>query len=131
MFNSTVIKFYHYLCQEVKNSTSKKALVIGINEYDNLETLNFCKNDGNAMLSLLSSCRYQIDKHKKLIGYVTWAEMREEIINFFTDPSVDIRIRYYSTILVTRYQTQMAKYISQPLKLTMNTLTTKEFLSMN
>lgn len=79
--------------------TAKRALVIGISDYNNLELLNFCKNDGNAMFDLLSVSGYQIDDNHNLIGYVTWEKMRDGIINFFTNSRIkptDTLLFYYS-----------------------------------
>ena len=76
-----------------------RALVIGISDYDDLEPLKFCKNDGVAMLDILSSLGYQINNSSNLIGYVTWQNMRDGIINFFTDSRVkptDTLLFYYS-----------------------------------
>lgn len=74
-------------------------MIIGISDYDSLEPLTFCKNDGNAMIDLLSSQGYQINNNHNLIGYVTWQKMRDGIINFFTDSSIrptDTLLFYYS-----------------------------------
>jgi uncharacterized caspase-like protein len=51
------------------------------------------------MLNVLSSYGYQIDNRNKLIGYVKWAEMHDEIINFFTNSKIkptDTLLFYYS-----------------------------------
>ena len=76
-----------------------RALVIGISDYDSLERLDFCKNDGNAMFNLLSSRGYHINNSHNLVGYVTWETMRDAIINFFTDSCIkpsDTLLFYYS-----------------------------------
>jgi uncharacterized caspase-like protein len=79
--------------------TTKRALVIGISDYDSLEHLDFCRDDGEAMSNLLSSHGYRINADHNLVGYVTWEKMREAIINFFTDPKIkptDTLLFYYS-----------------------------------
>jgi uncharacterized caspase-like protein len=51
------------------------------------------------MLKVLSSCGYQIDNRNRLIGYVKWSEMHDEIINFFTNSKIkptDTLLLYYS-----------------------------------
>jgi hypothetical protein len=36
-----------------RGESEKRALVIGISDYDNLEPLSFCKNDGQEMSNTL------------------------------------------------------------------------------
>lgn len=79
--------------------SNRKALVIAISEYDNLNNLSFCANDGLAVHKLLSSQNYHIPEHCKLIGRVESQVLRETIIDFFSDPSVapdDTLLFYYS-----------------------------------
>jgi type I restriction-modification system DNA methylase subunit len=80
-------------------TTSHRALIIGISDYDNLEPLKFCKNDAIAMHAILSSYGYRIYGSRKLSGYVSWENMQEGIINFFTDSTMkpsDTLLFYYS-----------------------------------
>jgi hypothetical protein len=64
----------------------KKALIISVSDYiSGLQTLDFCKNDGQDTYQLLKSLKYKIAENHKLIGHVTHESMREAIINFFTD----------------------------------------------
>jgi tetratricopeptide (TPR) repeat protein len=80
------------------NDAKKKALVIGISDYNNLQSLDFCKNDGNAISEVLASLGYKIDT-SQLIGYVQWQTMRDAIFDFFADPNIkpdDTLIFYYS-----------------------------------
>lgn len=77
----------------------RRALIIGISDYDKLQNLSFCKNDGNSIYKTLSWGDYIIPNDRKLIGRINWAEMRNAIIDFFVDPSIspeDILIFYYS-----------------------------------
>ena len=76
---------------------NKKALVIGISDYSNLQSLHFCKNDGETMHKILNSLNYEI--FDNLIGYVKWDIMRDAIFDFFTDTRIkpnDTLIFYYS-----------------------------------
>jgi Caspase domain len=77
----------------------RRALIIGISDYNNLQQLSFCKNDGNSMYKTLCWGGYIIPNDRKLIGRINWAEMRKAIIDFFVDSSIspeDILIFYYS-----------------------------------
>ena len=76
---------------------NKKALVIGISDYSNLQSLHFCKNDGETMYKILSSLNYEL--FDNLIGYVKWDIMRDAIFDFFSDPNIkpsDTLIFYHS-----------------------------------
>jgi len=81
-----------------RGQSKKRALVIGISNYDNLEALSFCNNDGDEMYELLRSLDYEITNDKKLTGTIKWAEMREAIIKFFTQnvKSKDTLLFYFS-----------------------------------
>ena len=71
---------------EVVTSEVKKALIVSVSEYSSrLQTLDFCKNDGQDTYQLLKSLKYEITDNHKLIGHVTYESMREAIIDFFTD----------------------------------------------
>ena len=82
--------------------STRKALVVSVSSYlsnTNLRTLSFCKNDGEAMYSVLKSLGYQISENCKLIGEVKYEQMREAIIDFFTDAenkADDTLLFYYS-----------------------------------
>ena len=74
-----------------------KALVIGISDYNHLQSLDFCKNDGETISKILKSLNYKI--FDTLIGYVKWDIMRDAIFDFFEDPKInpnDTLIFYYS-----------------------------------
>jgi tetratricopeptide (TPR) repeat protein len=82
-----------------RNGGSKKAIIIGISEYDLLQPLNFCKTDGIKMYELLRSLGYEIQENHKLIGKVRREEMRDAIIDFFRNRNVkprDMLLFYYS-----------------------------------
>ena len=46
----------------------KKALVVGISDYTNLQKLDFCRNDGKEVCDVLTSLDYEISDKNKLIG---------------------------------------------------------------
>lgn len=78
---------------------NKRALIIGISDYDKLQPLTFCRNDATGMSVLLSSLGYEIAEDTKLSGYVHWQDMRDTIIEYFSNPKVrrdDTVIFYYS-----------------------------------
>jgi hypothetical protein len=78
---------------------SKKAIVIGISDYDLLQPLDFCKTDGTEMYDLLRSLGYEIPDRHKLIGRVEREGMRDAIIDFFRNRNVrprDTLLFYYS-----------------------------------
>jgi tetratricopeptide (TPR) repeat protein len=72
----------------------KKALIIGISNYDSLEPLEFCDNDSREMSRLLLSLGYQIND--TLSGYVKWDKMRDAIYEFFGN---DKAIKHEDTLL--------------------------------
>jgi hypothetical protein len=49
-------------------SAQRKALIIGISDYSNLQQLDFCKNDGTEIYDVLSSLGYEISDNNKLVG---------------------------------------------------------------
>jgi hypothetical protein len=49
-------------------SAQRKALVIDISDYTNLQKIGFCKNDGTAIYKVLSSLGCEISNKCKLIG---------------------------------------------------------------
>jgi uncharacterized caspase-like protein len=78
---------------------SKKAIVIAVSDYDLLQPLSFCKNDGNEMANLLKSLNYEIQESHELIGRVKWDDLRCAIIDFFRNRTVkpkDTLFFYYS-----------------------------------
>jgi Caspase domain len=80
---------------------TKRALIIGVSEYnsDNVQELEFCKNDGRKMGEVLKSIHYEIPENYGLIGYVKFEEMRDAIYDFFDRSKSrvdDILILYYS-----------------------------------
>jgi Caspase domain len=76
----------------------KKALVVGISEYTNdLQTLGFCKKDGEEMYKLLKNLGYEITS--ALIGDVNWITMRTALLQFFTNRNIkpnDTLLFYFS-----------------------------------
>ena len=82
-----------------RNGWSKKAIIIGISDYDILRPLNFCKTDGIKMNELLGSLGYEILENHRLIGRVNREDMRDAIIDFFRNRNVkpkDTLLFYYS-----------------------------------
>jgi hypothetical protein len=73
-------------------------LVIGVSEYEKLEPLNFCKNDGRDMVDALHGLGYDIPKNNSLMGYVRWDDMRDAIYDFFTEETKpqDTLLMYFS-----------------------------------
>jgi len=77
--------------------TRKKALLIGVSEYDFNDPLKFCTNDAEEVSKILTGLEYEIPN--KLTGYVEWSSMRDTIIDFFSDRYVkldDTLLFYYS-----------------------------------
>jgi hypothetical protein len=62
-------------------SEQKKALVIGISDYTELERLDFCKNDGRNVLKILGRIGYNISDKNKLIGKVRIEKLRKAAIS--------------------------------------------------
>src|SRR5215212_4123429 len=81
------------------NHTRRRAMVVGISDYDILPSLNFCENDGHGMNSTLASLDYKIADGHAVIGTVTGDKMRDKVIDFFLDADVnpsDLLLFYYS-----------------------------------
>ncbi len=81
------------------SKAKKRALIVGISSYEQLQPLEFCKKDGEQMYLLLKNLGYEIQKDHKLIGDVNWETLRNAIINFFTDKTIkskDTLLFYFS-----------------------------------
>lgn len=81
------------------SQAKKKALVIGVSHYNNLQPLDLCKNDAEELLRVLSEQRYEIPENRRLIGEVPYETMRKAINGFFSDSSngrEDTLIFYFS-----------------------------------
>ena len=77
----------------------RKALVIGISEYTNLQKLDFCKNDGKEVSEVLSSLGYEISDKFKLVGEAKGEKVRDAIYDFFDNINNnldDTLLFYYS-----------------------------------
>jgi hypothetical protein len=79
----------------------KKALIIGISEYDDneIQSLGFCRNDGEKIYEILKSISYKIPENYKLVGRVQFETMRDTIYDFFDNANTkadDTLIFYYS-----------------------------------
>jgi len=82
-----------------KNREIKKALIIGVSQYDNLPQLGLCKNDAEEMYEVLQSQGYEIGEYQKLVRYVTFNDLWDKIHDFFQDPflkSKDTLFFYFS-----------------------------------
>lgn len=71
------------------NEEKKKALIVSVSDYANLENLDFCKKDGEKMYDTLSNLGYDIPENKKLIGTVQDVTFKKAIIDFFRTTSND------------------------------------------
>jgi len=78
---------------------AKKALIISLSEYEGLEQLEFCQNDGEAIYKTLKGLGYEIPDNRLLIGKASGSEVRAAIIDFFRDDTVktsDTLLFYFS-----------------------------------
>jgi hypothetical protein len=83
----------------ISTGAQKKALVVGISDYTNLQKLDFCKNDGKEVYDVLTSLGYEISDENKLIGKAMGAKVKDAIYDFFddkTDNPDDTLLFYYS-----------------------------------
>jgi tetratricopeptide (TPR) repeat protein len=81
------------------SDSAKKALIISLSEYDGLEKLEFCQNDGEAMYKILKDLGYEIPDNRFLTGKANGSEIRNAIIDFFRDDTVktsDTLLFYFS-----------------------------------
>jgi tetratricopeptide (TPR) repeat protein len=75
----------------------KKALIVAISDYINLQKLNFCQRDGEEMFELLTRLEYEIPV--RLIGNIKSDVMKDAIYDFFSNPRIksdDTLLFYYS-----------------------------------
>ena len=63
----------------------RKALIIGISDYTNLQQLDFCKNDGTEIYKVLSSLGYEVSDKNKLVGEAKGEKVKDAIYDFFDD----------------------------------------------
>jgi hypothetical protein len=85
--------------QREYNVNKKKALIVAVSDYTNLQRLDFCKNDGNEIYSILNSLGYEISEDNKLIGEVKADKIKDKIYDFFYDDTNkpdDTLVFYYS-----------------------------------
>jgi hypothetical protein len=78
----------------------RKALVVGISDYTNLQKLDFCKNDGKEVYEVLTSLGYEISDENRLIGKAMGTKVKDTIYDFFDDKRNDDKSHYFSIILV-------------------------------
>jgi Caspase domain len=66
-------------------NAQRKALIVGISDYADprLETLNFCRNDGERMYEFLKKHNYDISEKNMLVGEANWQNVRDTIYDFF------------------------------------------------
>jgi hypothetical protein len=75
----------------------KKGLIISISEYDKLERLEYCKNDGEKICHLLNYLKYEVPSNRTLIGRVQYFDMHDAIMDFFREgTSKDLMLFYFS-----------------------------------
>lgn len=67
----------------------KKALIIGISNYNHLDRLDFSDNDALAISEILNKNQYQIYEWNKLIGKINYDTLRDGIIDYFSDQTID------------------------------------------
>ena len=80
-------------------AAQKKALVVGISDYTNLQALDFCKNDGTEIYEILSSLGYEISDKNKPVGEAKGERLKDVIYDFFDDKRNnldDTLVFYYS-----------------------------------
>ncbi|MFZ0514306.1 MAG: pentapeptide repeat-containing protein [Candidatus Nitrosopolaris sp.] len=66
-------------------AAQRKALIVGISDYANLDKLDFCKNDGMEVYKVLTSIGYEIPDKNKLVGEVNGEMVEIAIRDFFRD----------------------------------------------
>jgi uncharacterized protein YjbI with pentapeptide repeats len=69
----------------MSTNAQRKALIIGISDYTNLERLDFCKNDGAEVYEVLSSLGYEISDKYKLVDEAKGDKVKNAIYDFFDD----------------------------------------------
>ena len=77
----------------------RKALIVGISDYTNLQKLDFCKNDGKEVYEVLTSLGYEISDKNKLVGEAKGEKVKDAIYDFFDDRTNnldDTLVFYYS-----------------------------------
>jgi hypothetical protein len=95
-------KGYEVIKEGEELTGTRKALIISVSDYyntSNLQTLDFCKNDGEEMYQLLDSLGYEILDNHKLVGHVRFDTMRDAIYDFFDNAHTkaeDTLVFYYS-----------------------------------
>lgn len=81
---------------QIWSKIKKKALIVGISDYEFLTPLEFCRNDGEEMLKVLKSQGFEV---QSLIGRVEHNKIKKKTALFFDDEDItpsDILLFYYS-----------------------------------
>jgi len=82
-----------------ENEEKRKALIISISDYEKLENLDFCKNDGEIMYDTLTNLGYEVPMERKLIGNVQDVAVKKAIVDFFratSNDTTDMLLFYFS-----------------------------------
>jgi hypothetical protein len=77
----------------------RKALIVAISDYINLQKLDFCQKDGEEIFELLTRLEYEVQESNRLIGNVKSDVMRDAIYDFFSNSGIkseDTLLFYYS-----------------------------------
>jgi uncharacterized caspase-like protein len=81
----------------------RKALIVGISDYTNLQRPDFCKNNGLEVYEVLNSLGYEISDKNKLLGEAKGGKVKDAIFDFFDDTRNnpdDTLLFYYSGYVV-------------------------------
>ena len=84
-------------------ATRRRALIVGISDYTNLQRLDFCKNDGTEVYEVLNSLGFEISEKNKLVGEAKSEKVRDTIYDFFgnnRNSPDDTLLFYYSGYVV-------------------------------
>ena len=73
----------------------RKAMIIAISDYEHLDPLLYCRNDGVDMHNRLKNLGFQVSDKKGLIGDVRYFDMHDKIIDFFTHAKNDDLLLFY------------------------------------
>jgi uncharacterized protein YjbI with pentapeptide repeats len=67
----------------------RKALIIGLSDYEKLQSLDFCIRDGESMTDMLRSLEYYVPTENVIVGNIEGENLRKVILDFFITDTVE------------------------------------------
>ena len=81
---------------DIKSTTSRSVLCIGVNEYTSMPSLEFCVNDANQVAETLSMPEFGFDDQRLLLNDQVKRHATEQIITAFMRSAAGFKVLYFA-----------------------------------